>query len=1012
MLTRTDEERGGDRTPFRATMAVVAAPITPQRPLVGRGEELAWLVDRLGVAGAPGVDDRVDDRADVERGHHAVLLAGDAGVGKTRMLTELRTVAADHGWQVVVGHCLDFGDIALPLLPFTEVVGRFAAEDRALVAEVGATHPALLRLQAGVDRPAAAGDVDQGELFAAVHALLEVAALDRPLLLVVEDTHWADRTTRDLLSYLFTRGFGSRVAVVASYRADDLHRRHPMRRSVAEWVRVPGVARLLLPPLAPDMVRSLVHQLHPDPLDDAAVTTIVERSEGNAFFVEELVGAAGERTLPEDLADLLLVRLDRLGEAAGRVVRAASVCGRRVSHQLLAAALDLDPGTLDRALREAVEAHVLVPTDEAGYAFRHALLAEAVYDDLLPGERVGLHAAVVRALQAGLADGSAAVLARHARAAREVPTALRASVEAGDDAMAVGGPGEAAAHYEAALELLAEPGADDVDVDEVAVVVRAANALVSAGRPQRALDLLGEHLARLPGDAAPAARAELQVGFAATLPYVESREDPTAYTTAALAALPDEPSPLHARALGVHTRALARRRRHEEAREAAARALAMAEALDLPRVTADVMTTLVSLEDGAGRDEVLSALSDVVARARESDAVDSELRGLYLMGRHHQDRAEFDDARARFRETVARAVETGLPWAPYGLDARFMDAQIGYVLGEWDDVLARTDLSGQHAPRMAEAMAGASRLMVLAGRGEADAARRLFARVRPRWDDDVVIVLTSGSAMIDVHGDAGDVAAALRCHDETVEELSRLWRTHAHVRIRLAALAIGQVATAAAARPRSERRGLVAEIERLAADGRRALQLVREAHEAWGPEGQAWTARLEAEVLRARWLGGTEEGTEAAPDPAALAGAWGAAVTAFDTLGHRFEAARSRVRLAAVLRSAGDVVAARAASDPARAVAHELGAAPLLTELGAAGSAPARGRERAEAPLTPREREILVLVAEGRSNGEIGKQLFISTKTVSVHVSNLLGKLGAATRTEAAAVARRRSLLD
>ena len=176
----------------------------------------------------------------------------------------------------------------------------------------------------------------------------------------------------------------------------------------------------------------------------------------------------------------------------------------------------------------------------------------------------------------------------------------------------------------------------------------------------------------------------------------------------------------------------------------------------------------------------------------------------------------------------------------------------------------------------------------------------------------------------------------------------------------------------------------------------------------WGPEGRAWMKRLDAETLRARWLAGID-----APPQDALVDTWRDAEQLFADFGHVHELAAVRATLAGILRATGDPAGAREVGDLAREAAHRLGAQPLLDELQARSA-----RRRPAAPTArrtrspPREAEILALVAEGRSNGEIGKQLFISAKTVSVHVSNILGKLGAAGRTEAAAIARRRGLLD
>jgi DNA-binding NarL/FixJ family response regulator len=171
----------------------------------------------------------------------------------------------------------------------------------------------------------------------------------------------------------------------------------------------------------------------------------------------------------------------------------------------------------------------------------------------------------------------------------------------------------------------------------------------------------------------------------------------------------------------------------------------------------------------------------------------------------------------------------------------------------------------------------------------------------------------------------------------------------------------------------------------------------------------AWAARLSAEHLRFRWLAGVD-----APEEPVLVDAWRAALGRFEDYGHVWEIARCQARLAAVLQAAGEQAEARLYADKARETAQRLGAEPLLAELRSIGGQPSRRAAQsgpAGQALTARESEILKLVADGRSNGEIGKQLFISTKTVSVHVSNILAKLGASGRTEAAAIARRTGLV-
>ncbi|MEP6814686.1 MAG: AAA family ATPase [Marmoricola sp.] len=1013
------EEKGSESDPRTGQEPAPAAmmvdvPLLPGsssfRPLVGRADELSALAAYLGVRGAPGTE--------AER---AVVLAGDAGVGKTRLLTELRDLAFSEGWQVVAGHCLDFGDSALPFLPFSEIIGRLVTDSPDLVDAVAERHPALSRLRPGRrllndHRPADAtaaldSAVDRGALYDAVHALLDAAGSEQPLLLVVEDTHWADRSTRDLLSFLFSRAFSSRVAIVASYRSDDLHRRHPLRRTVAEWARIPGVGRIQLAPLPSDDVRALVHQLHPAPLTEAALSGIVRRADGNAFFVEELVGASAlPGSLPDDLAELLLVRLDQLGDEAQQVVRSAAVAGRRVSHDLLAAAAGVDSATLDVGLRDAIGHNVLVPSRGDSYAFRHALLAEAVYDDLLPGERVRLHAAFASALGEGRALGTAAELARHARVAHDLVTALNASIRAGDEAMSVGGPEEAARHYETALELLADPAFPvDVVVDVASLGSRAVDALVASGNPPRALALARRLVEDLPDDAPHVWRGQLLAAVASTVMVTATTLDARDFTTEALTLVPDEPSGLRARVLHLHASALLYADELEPGRQVAVEALAIAETLDLPRLGSDVMATLAALDRDTGTtpdDDVEKALENVASVAAETGATTAELRALWLLGRWRYDRAEYVESGVAFRRAVRRADEIGRPWAPYGFDARFSGLQVAYILGNWDTVAELADVSGQSPSPLPEAILAAGLLTMQAARGETDRLA-VVPTLRRLWEKDGIIPVTAGPATIELHALAGSRASALAEHDDVVATIAKLWRESFHGRVRISAVTIAALTHGIADEPAEERVRIAADVARVLEGGEASLRMLREIGTQWGPEGTAWSSRMTAEHLRFRWLTGID-----APGEDELVRAWREDVANFEAMGHVYETARSRSRLAVVLQAAGESVGARTYADLARATARRLAATPLLDDLRGVGSPTTRARAGThDEQLTPRELEILALVAAGRTNGEIGRQLFIATKTVSVHVSNILGKLGAAGRTEAAAIGRRAGLV-
>jgi DNA-binding CsgD family transcriptional regulator len=996
-------------------------------PLLGRDPELSQLVGLVGLTtGGPPRHDQPPSGAVAPDPVHAVLLAGDAGVGKTRVLAELVGRAGAAGWRTLVGHCLDFGDSALPYLPFTELFGRLAAEDAEAVEALTAARPALTHLQpgrrliSGTPTGGAPGEpLQRADLFEAVHGALEELAGQRPVLVVVEDVHWADRSTRDLLSFLFTRSFRGPVSLVASYRSDDLHRRHPLRATAAQWARLPGLRRLTLEPLADADVRSLVQGLLPHATAASDVHAIVQRAEGNAFFAEELANAAACSTagLPVDLADLLLVRLDRLDEDAREVVRAASCSGRRVGHRLLAAVVGQSGDVLDRSLRAAVEQNVLVPVGVDSYAFRHALLSEAVYDDLLPGERVRLHAAYVEALRGGRADGTAAELARHARLAHDRETAVRASVEAGDEAMSVGGPEEASQHYQTALELASAgevtaggAGSGPVldGIDPAALALRAADALMASGHPERAVKLAGQQLRRLPAHAPAAQRVGLLLATAAGMLVLDNAGDPLEATTEALSLVPDQPDPLRAQVLSVHARSYVWHGRDEDAARMAMEALGIAQKLDLPSVVADVTTTLAGLDERSGDPETAErVLREVVEQAHRDGDLSAELRGRYLLGGLHHERGELDRARAAYHDGHDLARRAGRPWSPYGFEARLMEAVVCYESGSWDDVLTLTELAGEAPPSLSEALLLGVRALVLVGRAD-PGAPALLERLRPQWGLDGLIGITAAAAEIDWYGTAGDVPRMLASFDRAVQVLSAAWSDAFQARIRLTALVFGHLADAAAGAAQAERRELVSRAPELDAAVDRVLTRVRSRRRPFGPEGVAWVERCRAELLRLRWL--ADAGP---PEEEELTDAWQRTVAAFERLGEPFESARSRLRLASVELAAGRPDHARALTEEATAVARRLGARSLLA-AGSREAVRARGRgvRPGEAALTAREREILALVADGRSNGEIARQLFISTKTVSVHVSNILAKLGAGGRTEAAAVARRQGLLD
>ena len=958
-------------------METMANDRVPSMPLVGRRRELDQLLADAGVT-EPGV-------------HDIVLLGGDAGIGKTRLLRELGVRAREAGHRVLAGHCLDLGDSALPYQPFADAFSHLDDAERDLIAE---RFPALGPLLPWPS-PAPGAGVERAELFASVVAGLDSLATERPVLLVLEDVHWADASTRHLIRYVLAQGFRGPVHVVISFRSDDLYRRHPLRQAIAEWVRLAGVRRMELEPLGDHDVVDLVRSRVSGALADVEVSALVQRAAGNAFYVEELLDAGlGEHraALPETLSDLLLVRLEHLDDSSRRLVRAASVTDGREGFPALAAAAGLTDIELDAALGDAVDHKVLRRTDGDSYVFRHALLGEAVRDDLLPGERRRIHAAFLSALDS---TAPAATVARHAFAAGERAVAFEATVRAAEDALRVAGYDEAAGHYENALELIdvAPEGTDEVDL-----VIEAANALVASGRLMRALELLRDRDRELDVKRSAQSHGRLLVAIGDTAYFASLDSEADAASSEAVQVVADEPTVLRGQAAALRSRVLANVRRDEEAVGWGERALAIGEQIGAENVIADAKATLtrLTMRSGADPEKARIAFREVIADSRASGHVLGELRGLHQLGFVHINAGELDDAGRVFAEGMRRADETGWSWGPYGFDGRFFGALVAYIRSDWDRTLELCKV-GPTAPMDARAGLAAIALLVAAARGETEQIEQTLP-MRSLWSHDEAAAVHSSAGLIELHGLRGDLAEARRSYDTVAGLHQAMWDDPDFpARIRLAALLVGQYAAAAARLERVEQAQLLEQVPALTTELERAVA----ATDPFGPEGEAWRLRYHAEVARLRWHCGEDVGSADE-----LAAGWQAAYEAFSVLGEPYEIARSAARWAEVLLSTGHEADAVTLVEQARAIARRLQAEPLLAELERLTPAPA------VVALTPREHEVLRHVAEGLSNGEIGTRLFISTKTVSVHVSNILAKLDASSRTEAAAIARRRGLID
>ena len=983
--------------------------------MVGRDAELGRLLTLLD---------------DAEAGRSvAALVSGDAGVGKSRLVSEVIRLATGRGFTVLSGQCAELGD-SVPYLPLADAL-RGAAESTG-VRDALSSRSALGRLlPEGADGGGANEDrsgLARQQMFGAVLGLLTELAAAAPVLLVLEDLHWADASTRDLVTFLSRMLHRERVALIGTYRTDDLHRRHPLRPVVAELQRLPGVISVDLAPLDPSaLAEHLTAAAAPGRLDATQLNDIVARAEGNAYYAEELLAAslggdpADHNALPAGLAALLLSRVEQLSDAAQRVLRAAAVAGRKADDELVRAASGLAADEYEAAVREAVTHQLLVPDGTEGYVFRHALLREAVYADLLPGERTRLHATMSSLLSDELRltmPGTAAELAQHCLASHDIPGAFAASVQAGEEAERLGAPAEAHRHYDQALALwerVAEP-------EKTARMARGKLGLLSAttaadsGDYERAVHLLRRLRQAL---AALAERddteqdlllaARIGERLASYLMLMDDRkavEEAVEVARTTVDATPAEPPTWqYARAISAYANTLLTEDDYTIAREQAERGRAVARAAGKPWVEADTLVTLGYISNREGRnDEAIKLLTEAHKQARKAMVLGVELRAAYYLAQAHLELGDLAIGAAVAHEGTKRANQTGLNMAPFGLDVQHLHFQCHFADGKWDHAQAIADGFPVRVTSVPEAYLSSMALFIDVARDNPAVAERL-AWIEPFWS---------------AHGFDEFMARGLLAEHA-------LWRGDTEQAIKEAQLAIGLVneprwgyhpsairpATVAlsARADRIVHARATGDDETVAAELAPAAELLQIAREGaafrkrpkfiLGPEGRGWLARAEAEYRRA----------SGDNDPQA----WQVVLDEFGP-DYVYEVARTRWRLAEALAEAGHRDEAAEQWRQAVQSADKLGARPLrralddLARRARIGTAEQQGDGEVLGALTSREREVLRLIAAGRSNREIASVLFIAPKTASVHVSNILGKLGAASRTEAAAIAHREGL--
>jgi DNA-binding CsgD family transcriptional regulator/tetratricopeptide (TPR) repeat protein len=939
-----------------------------------------------------------------------LIIGGEAGVGKTRLLGELLDRAARRGALVLAGGCVDLGEGTLPFGPIVEALRPLPdLLDPSALEEVGG--PAA----AGLARFIPALGVGREEtvaphrLFELLFGVLQRLARRTPVVLAVEDLHWADQSTRDLLAFLLRNLGREPVLVAMTYRSDELHRRHPLRPFLAELERTGRVIRVDLAPLdrieLSDLVAGIL-EARPGP---GLVDELHRRSSGNPFMAEELLAAAAEggSELPPSLRDVLLARVERVPDSAQPVLRVAAVLAHRIDEASLGRLTGRTDDEVLDALRDLVAHHVLVPVG-TGYRFRHALLQEAVYDELLPGERTRLHTAIAESLEEDGAEDAAArlaELAHHWSAAHRPERALEAAVRAGLAADEVPAPAEAFRQYERALELWGSvPGAPSHSpLGHLDLLRRAAESANFSGHYDRAVALGREALAAVDPDTDGPLAAVLHERIG-RYQWVRGDHDYLdAYQTAVRLVPSDPPIEERARVLAAWGQGLMLAGRYTEARAACNEAISVARAVGARQPEGHARNTLgVSLamlgDPSGGEAELQAALAiaDEVRNADDRLRVFVNLSDVLFMMGKLEDSVALAAEGARIAQALGFEGTYGL-----GISLNLLDALS--ELGRWDEMDERYAPFANNAQGEPESASPAlSTAMVAIDRGDLDMARPLVEQGRRSVMSlaNVQVLPMAAAAVAMLATSDG------RYGDARVAAADALARTPPEMYRMTAGRMTWRVAWAEADRAASARdRGDIAEADECVMAATDVVAALRSlVVDGFPPPTRAYLALAQAEVDRAAGLHDPER--------------WAAAARAMDDLGIVFPAAYARYRQAEATveagqdrNAAGQLLAEAATTftelraEPLRRAAEHLARRARL-DVGPRTTATASAGE-----LTARERDVLALIAEGRTNREIAEELFISVKTASVHVSNILAKLHVRSRGEAAAMAHRLGLV-
>ena len=913
-----------------------------------------------------------------------LLVTGEAGIGKSRLVAE--AVAALDDALVLTGHAVDMSTGEIPFGVVADTLRdllRVAGAEVLLPAEAAALAPLL---------PGAAshGQVERVQLLSTFLDLIERLASERLVVWVVEDLHWADSATRDLVG-LAARTLPAGLLIVATVRTDDPERSPEAEAALTSYVaglaRTPGCEVLVVPRLGPAAIQAQLRELLGSSPSADVATRVARLSDGIPFVVEELVAAAGRPEL-STVSAVASGRLRGLAPEARRLVEAAAVGDGHLRISLLEQVLDMTADELDVALAEALHAGILRTDHETdAVSFRHALLREATDRELGPGARRSWHRRWAQVLEDNpgvlARDPALLAIAEHWHQARDVRRSLAATVAALPAAERVCLPDEETVLWTRVFTAFGQ--LDDAEVVAGLPMREAyARALVTSGaaaHPVRRAWLDAVPVDRLPG-------AMRLIHAVASSDH--GKGEANAYAEDRLVAIADafevsEPDLLAinvwANTGSMMTVDLARGERMLDRARLAAREIGdprcavMVESRDSyraqvngdPQRAASRLREALDLFGHERWDGVFHLWGNLVwcelvcGRHREAqEAADEALRRLthphlsVNVWEHLVENATTSWILTGRWHRARELLEASTPWWEDGVRTsnahlHLLDLlQTGHATdtGRW-----RTQLEAP-APGGAPATDARS-VLALAAASSGDLAA-MRAELAPLWGMDRMLM-----------------------YDD------QLWRI-----------------ALMAARLEADAAGEASHTDRMAAEAHlRAIADAAATFRRYGPLGEVWPLDLAAQLDRFH-------GRDAR---AALR----AALEGWERLGHVPDAAVTHLSLAEQEATRGDRSTAREHLEAGRGIARRLEAVPLLARadaLAATYGLAARER-RTDQVLTEREVEVLRLVADGLTNGQIGTRLFMSPKTASVHVSHILAKLGVANRTEAATVARRRGLL-